>query len=286
MLQDKLVFQFQGLSKMIKLIMPLILILGIVGGVYLTQHPISLFPRADEKTFMEKITLSNMAPTSLSISYFTVAPTYDFIQYGEDTSVPKVALDSRVGADGLNPRLNTHYFSLKDLKADTKYYFKINSGNTLLPEGEYLTFKTPAAISGTPGFEVFSGKVKKSENGAFVAEGIVFLSSDQGQLLSAPVKDDGEWSIAYSGIRSADLSKYLQLSGTDQIKFMAYAGNDGFGLFGEYALKTSDININVDAGRVPFYRINVGQPGKPEATESASDNIIWANIKDFFKGAF
>lgn len=280
---------------MIKLILPLVLILGIIGGVYLVQNRVNLFPKADEIPFQEKVTISNIAPTSFAISYFTKAPSYDFIQYGEDTAVPTVALDRR-SKNGLNPQLSTHYFLLKDLKPDTKYFFKINSNGILLPEDSldaaassaYLTAKTPVAIPGTPGTEIYGGTVKKIGTGQAPAEAIVFLSSENGQLLSAPMKDSGEWTIGFSGMRSADLSKYLPLSGTDQIKFLAYAARDGFGLFGEYALKKSGINIEVDEGRIPFYKIDVTQPegGDTGNDNNRGGNVFWITVQDFLKGVF
>lgn len=271
---------------MIKLILPLVLIFGIIGGVYLVQNRVNLFPRADERPFQEKIIISNLATTSLAISYFTKVPSYDFIQYGEDTSVPNVALDSRA-KDGKNPALATHYFLLKNLKPNTRYYFKINSNNVLLPADSYLSAQTPAGISGRPGVEVFTGTVKKIESGAVPTEAIIFVSSENGQLLSAPMKESGEWAVAFAGQRSADLSKYLPLSGTDQIKFLAYAGRDGFGLFGEYALKTSGINIEVDEGRIPFYKINVDQRVPQSSNQvQPEDNILWVRVQDFLKGVF
>jgi len=273
---------------MIKLILPLVLIVGIIGGVYLVQNRVNLFPKAAEQPFQEKIVISNLAPTSLSISYFTKESSYDFIQYGEDTSVATPVYEART-KDGLNPKLYTHYFRIKDLKPNTKYYFKINSNGRLLPAGEYLTFKTPSGIRGRASIENFSGTVKK-ENGQDVAEGLVFLSTDDGQLLSTPVNEDGSWTISYVGMRTADMSKYLNISETDQVKFLAYAGLDGFGLFGEYAFRKEDIGVTVYQGTIPFYRINLGQQGvgvEGAANEDEVDNrTLWVRVADFLKGAF
>lgn len=259
---------------MIKLFLPLILIFGIIGGVYLVQNRVNLFPRADEKPFREKITISNIAPTSLAISYFTKAASNDFIRYGEDTSLPETALDSR-NQNGLNPRLLTHYFLLKNLKPDTKYYFKISSNGVLLPHNEYLSAQTAKTISGSPGVEIFSGTVRKFEPKTAPAEGIVFLISEKGQLLSAPMKENGDWTVAFSGMRKEDLSEYLELSDTDLIKFMAYAGSGGFGLFGEFALKKSGINIETDKGRIPFYKIETTLPDNSSDSQNGEDNILW-----------
>lgn len=266
-----------------KLILPLVLILGIVGGVYLVQNRVNLFPFAQTKNFQDKITISNLSPTSFTITYFTRYPTYDFIQYGEDTAVKNVALDSRL-KNGLNPQLTTHYFHLKNLKPNTNYFFKINSNSTLLPTGGYLTQQTPEPISGRGGVDIFRGTVKRIDNKTPL-EAIVFLSSKDGQVLSAPMREDGSWVVGFAGMRKANMSSYLNLSGTDQIKFLAYAGREGFGLFGEYALKRAGIDITVEEAKLPFYKIDVSKP--PASGQStpaqAEENILWITIKDLLK---
>lgn len=268
---------------MIKLILPLVLIVGIIGGVYLVQSRVNLFPQAATGAFQEKVVVSNLAPTSLVISYFTASPSADFIQYGENTDVPNQVLDAR--ENGSTSRLNTHYFKLSDLKPSTKYYFKINTRGKLLPENEYLTFETPGAARGTPSQEEFRGTIKKG-GGEVPLEGIVFLSSDNGQLLSAPMEKNGGWGITYNGMRTADMSRYLDIDEAEQIEFLAYAGGEGFGMFGEYALKQEGIDIEIDEGRVPFYKINLGQQPTNSSSAQGDEQTIWVQVSDFLKGAF
>lgn len=269
---------------MIKLILPLVLILGIIGGVYLVQNRVNLFPFAAESgNFEERVTISNLSPNSFSVSYFT-AGSYDFLQYGEDGKIDKVALDAR-SVDGRNPKLATHYFNLKDLKPNTKYYFKINSDGVMLPADSYLTVQTPGNIAGTPAVEMFKGRVVKE--GSSPREAIVFLSTENGQVLSAPMKADGGFAIGFSGMRKADMSEYLAVDDTEQIKFLAYAGQDGFGLLGIYGLKKDNIEIDLSGSgpsSLPFYTINIGQPGVSNAEgESQGEGGLLVDLRKWLK---
>lgn len=271
---------------MIKIILPIVLIIGIIGGVYLVQNRVNLFPKADTGNFEDKITISNLTSTSFAVSYFTKQPTYDYLQYGTDQTINNLAVDSRVGANGLNPQLFTHYFEVKNLTPNTKYYFKIHSGSRYYPEGQYLTQTTPAEISGVAPVESFSGTVKMRSGEKPPEESIVFISTEKGQLLSAPMTASGDWSITFNGMRTADLASYYSIPDTDIVKYLAYSALDGFGIFQAYALKHTNIDIKIDNDAVPFYKISVDKPASASSSgtpQSDQGGFELLNLRQLLK---
>lgn len=211
---------------MTKYFILIILILGLVIGLYLISQKTSLFSKAGVSDIPKEVKISNIADNSFTISWITDIATPGFIQYGKDQNLGQTALDDR--DSGSQTAHFTHHVSLKNLDPNSPYYFKIGSGAKVYDNsGQPYTQTTAPTTTDTPPLaDPLFGKVLK-QNGQAPNEALVYLQPEHGTVLSSYIRSDGNFLITLTNARADNLSSYLTFDSNRKMTLVARAGLDG-----------------------------------------------------------
>lgn len=180
-----------------------LIICGIAAGVFLVVKDQPFFTKASVDLTAQNITLSNITDTEATVSWQTTTATKSFITFGQKGPSEQTVLDDR---DMSTPSPRTlHYSTIKNLQPQTNYLFKITSGNVT---SETKDFKTGASASFQNGFGPIIGSILK--DGKPLEEAVVYLSISDATIQSGLVKNQGNFLIPISLMRTDDLSNTFQ----------------------------------------------------------------------------
>lgn len=188
----------------------LVLVLGLGAGLYLVGRA-TIMPRASAEETPKEIKVTNISENSFTVSWITEVATTGFVRLGTNAS----ALDQTVGDDrdqlsGSVDPFVTHHVTIRSLKPETTYYFKIGSGTrrTLFDNnGQPYGQKTPGVLGTPPPADTAYGTVMSAEGNP--ADGaIVYIRLPGAKSLSALVKSSGNWAVSLSTARTEDLTAY------------------------------------------------------------------------------
>ena len=191
-------------------IVGIILVLGaIVSGVFLIKQGPSLFLRAAPEITPTQIKTTNVNGSSFTISWITDEKTTGFVKYGLEQKLPFTATDDRDQLSGETESFLTHHVTVKNLKPNTSYFFKIGSGGKIFDNnGQTYQIKTAPAFSGSPPPNDVAYGTVVDQNSNPVEGAIVYLSLANANPASTLSKSSGSWVIPLNLIRSADLSSH------------------------------------------------------------------------------
>ncbi len=188
----------------------LVLVLGLGAGLYLVGKA-TIVPRASAEETPKEIKITNLTENSFTVSWLTEIPTTGFVRYGtQATSLDQTVGDDRDQLSGSVDPFVTHHVTIRNLKPDTTYLFKIGSGTrrTLFDNnGQPYGQKTPTVLGAPPPADTAYGTVVTQQSSP--ADGaIVYLRLPGAKSLSALVKSSGNWAASLSTARTEDLSAY------------------------------------------------------------------------------
>lgn len=169
--------------------------------------------RASEAETPKNIEVSNISDKSFTISFTTDIKTISAVAYGTSVNVGPIAIDDRDRESGKPSPRQTHYITVSGLEAEKTYYYTIQSGSVTYSDGSVPFSVTTGKMlgqAGSGGNETVKGSVILPD-GNIPLEGIAYVYSEQAQKLSVLLMPDGSFSMPLSGLRSKDLSAYLQL---------------------------------------------------------------------------
>lgn len=205
----------------------LILVAGLVGGIYLVNSRTSLQTKAGPTESPKNIKITNKGSNSISISWTTDIPMTGYLRYSEDPAkINLPAGDVRDQISGTSQVYTNHYVNITGLNPNKQYYFNIGSGSqTYNDNGRPFQFKTFASVSSPPE-DVVSGKVINPDSSP-VNGAIVFLDMDGAETTSTITKNDGSWRINLSSARTKD-GKVLTIDPkTTVLSIFVQAGTTG-----------------------------------------------------------
>lgn len=211
---------------MSRILLIILLIVGLMIGLYLLNQQTHLFSKAGGSDVPKQVQISNISDNSFTVSWTTLLSVPGFVTFGKDESLGQAALDDR-DKSSKNTHF-THHVTLKNLTPNTTYYFKIGSGaNVYDKQGKPFTQTTAPTTSDTPPLaEPLFGKVIKGDSKP-PAEALVYLQAEKNTLLSGYTQANGNFLITLNNGRTADLSKYLTIADTTDINVLVDAGPDG-----------------------------------------------------------
>lgn len=206
---------------MSKILVPFILILGLLVGVYLVSQTTSLFSKADVSTAPSEIKVSNISDNSFTVSWLTGKLTTGFIKYGSEALEETMQDDRDLGSQELRV---THHVTIKNLEPGKTYYYKIFSGPEVFDnQGKPFTQVTASTTENPPAMpEPVFGTVVKQEGGV-PAEALVYLQINNGSRLSGYTRE-GRWLITLNNARTKDLLDYISVEETDLINLEIKSG--------------------------------------------------------------
>ncbi len=197
----------------------LLLLAGVVGGVYLIQNRQSpTETQADVGTAPSSVEVSNVTSNSFTISWVTQNPTSGFLTYGTSSEkINSVARDKRdlLSSDYL--KYSTHYVQVSGLNPATEYFFMVNSGKTAYLTNESVPYTVKTASNLAEGsLSAISGKVQTSDGGV-LENAIVLISGPNLSTQSVLTDATGDWSMSLGGAVDPSLSKEASISQNDDV---------------------------------------------------------------------
>lgn len=204
-----------------KIIIFILLIGGLLVGLYLVSQQTNLFPKAAPLIAPKEVKISNISDNSFTVSWITPdKQTIGFISSGSTS-------DDR-DAGGPKPRI-THHITLKNLTPATVYSFKISSaGQVFDDQGKPYSVTTAPTTQDTPPLpQPIFGKIATEDNKP-PQEALVYIEIGEGTLLSSYTRTDGNWLVTLNNARVKDLSTYLNPQEGDQLAVTIQAGTEGF----------------------------------------------------------
>jgi len=207
----------------------LILIFGLVIGIFLVQRGQVFFLKAAPQITPFEVKITNVTDSSFSVSWLTEKEATGFVKFGETDSLDQTAADDRDQANNQTGQFFTHHVTLKNLKPKVTYFFKLGSQNRLFDNsGKPYEITTAQTISGPqPISDLTSGTIlTKAGKGA---EGtIVYLSISNMTPQSVLVAADGSWFIPLGTAYSANLGSFASYDRKAQIEeIFVQAGQEG-----------------------------------------------------------
>lgn len=183
-----------------------VMLLAIGITVVLSKNSFSFVSKATVGATPKNVLISNVSPTSFTLSYTTDAPALGSLGYGSDPSSAAVTLDDRDKQASKPTEHQVHYFTVKNLSPATTYYYLIQSGDQHVDDnGKPFQISTPASSSAQTSSPTttMTGTVAAAD-GSTPPEAIVTVSTDGSQQLSALVGSDGTYQIPLNGMLTSD----------------------------------------------------------------------------------
>ena len=104
-----------------------LLMVGIGTTIYLDQNQQTLFTKAKEGESAKEVHFTNISDTSFTVSWLTYSPAVGSVVVSGNNT--KLTLLDDLDSDNIGRARNTHYITVKNLKADTLYTVQILTGN-------------------------------------------------------------------------------------------------------------------------------------------------------------
>lgn len=205
-----------------------ILIVGLVGGVFLVKssNTDSFLPRASPETTPKNIKITNVSDTSVSVSWITDTATVGFVKYGTSaTALTLNANDDRDQSSGNTGLSKTHHITLRSLKSNTTYYFRLGTGAKLLYDdnGNPYTVSTVTTISSQA--KTIYGEVTTA-SGTSAVGALIYVTGDNMAPLSTIVQSSGSWVISLAQARTSDLKDAATLNPDSKLAIFVQSATD------------------------------------------------------------
>lgn len=202
-----------------------IIVLGVVLTTVIVRVQTSLRSSASVSEKPQNVKFTNLSDNSFTITYQTDTATTGSINYGQRKELGNIQLeDMDKEKDSLSSK-TIHSITVEKLSPDTKYYVVVTSGqNTFLNNGVPFEISTGPSISSPPVPTTIKGEIFLPD-GNVPNETLVYLNTDNSQLLSTTVAKDGKFNFSLKGFRADDLSNYLEVNENTVLKLFAISNS-------------------------------------------------------------
>jgi len=222
----------------------IILLVGTFAGVFFLNMTQVFRIGADALATPKNIRIGNITDTSATISWSTDKETAAFITWGDSASnIQKIENET-----ANNQKFFNHTIDITGLKANTPYFFKINSDGTSYDNGNIpWQFTTGAALAVNQASMPVSGSVMTT-SGQPSSHAIVYLTVG-GYLMSTLTSSSGNFVFQLGSVRKPDLQSYLTVDPAQTLLEISVVGGPG---------ETASANIFPQSAR-PIPTIVFGQ---------------------------
>lgn len=206
----------------------LVLIGGVIAGVILVGQRQGFSLRAGPTSTPRQVRITNINDTSFTVSWITDTSVSGFVRFGTGAG----DLDSTFGDDrdqisGQTGLYTTHQVTVKDLRANTDYFFKIGAGSQLYDNDGDAWEVTTAPTVARPAADPISGKVLLA-SGQPASGVLVYIEVEGGSPISTQTKASGVWNLSLSQMRVTTLESFLTYDKeTVRISIFAQGGDLG-----------------------------------------------------------
>lgn len=246
---------------------------GLVAGIVLLDKPLRALVGASPEETPKEVKMTNISDSSFVVSWVTAKSISGYVQYGEAGKPELVVSDDRDQEKGEIGNYFTHLVTIKSLKPEVKYSFKIGSGKSLYDNsGNLYQTTTAPVVNQVPAADVAYGQVVTA-SGDPVDGAIVYLSLPGAVSQATLSKPSGSWVIPIAVARSVDLTSYAAYDREkEKVEIMVQAG----------ALGTAVINTTTGATK-PVAEITLGE-NRNEGSETGGSGSVPAVGSKFSQG--
>lgn len=235
-----------------------------------------LLTKASETAAPKSVTISNISDTTFTISWTTTKPTTGAVRL-EGKRTHDVFYDDR---EGIAPSQSTHSVTIRSLKPETTYQFRILSEGKSYRNGAVLyEIRTGPTISGLgTSLEPAYGQITTQSEEP--AEGVlVYLTLTGGQMLSTLSKSDGTWVIPLNRVRTSDFTIYSAFQERTDETLLIRAHNQ------EAQVITDTMNDNpvpvITLGKsYDFRKVQVSAPKTPPVLGTSTQTVAITKPND------
>lgn len=237
-----------------------ILFIALGAGVFFIGSGPGIFsPRATPQTTPKNVKITNVTDTTFTVSFITDEATSAFVKYGTSaTSLNNREGDDRDQLAGNVSTYNTHHVTLRNLTADTNYFFTIGTGSNgqFDNNGKPYSVKTVQKASNQSAAQTIYGTVLTKDSNP--ADGsVVYVTVDKGAEMSALVRSSGTWAIPLSQLRALDGGAPPPIT-TNTLMLVFVQGKT--------PSDTATLTTTVGQPQFPVKTITLGQSNSPDAT--------------------
>lgn len=205
----------------------IILVIGIGVTSFLVRNNIPFFSQASIGENPQNVKITNITDTSFTVSYITSDSVAGIVSYGITPTLGQTALDDRDQLTGSVASYNVHHVTVRNLKASTKYYFSITSGQSIfLNNNEPFEITTGITIQTPPTNQPPMTGTILGLDGAPAKNTIIYVSTGESQTLSILLKQDGTYLLPLNALRTQDLTQYFVFSETTVIELLAQSPSE------------------------------------------------------------
>ncbi len=204
----------------------MLIVIGIGLTSLLVKTGVIVVGRASPSQIPNDVRISNISDTAFTVSYTTEEAAIGSLNFGKDRNLGITVLDDRDREGGNVISHKVHHMSLKNLTSEIPYFFSITSGQkTYLKNDTLFDVTTGPVVQSPPSAQVpLTGRILMPD-GSAPKETIIYVTSDNTQVISTLVKKDGSYTLPLNSMREDDLSSYFTFDKNTLIKLLAVNGS-------------------------------------------------------------
>jgi len=209
-------------NKRVPTIFALLVLVGIIAvSTVLVQKGIFYIGKAAPENQPQNVLISNVTDTSFTVS-FTTPGDVDSVLTMSDASVGKsLILDDRDKKNGGQEKYFSHLITVPNLKANTKYVFKLLVGAKEYSDPSYTAQTVSEIKEQPPSQNLIFGKILLPD-GTPAGDSIVSAKTQDSQLISAITNGNGQFVIPTNSLRTSNFNQYLVLQESSQMVITAF----------------------------------------------------------------
>jgi hypothetical protein len=185
---------------------------------WLTGNVVLFGTKAATEGVPKNVQITNITDTSFTITYQTDAPVLGSIGYGTNDSLGNIGLDDRDQILNKATEHRMHHITIKSLTPGSKYIFEISSGGSKYKNNDaHYEVVTAPSITAQTTPALLKGQVTL-DDGTIPIEGIVQITAETSQILTALLKPDGSYEVPLQSLRNRDLAAWTPLTAATELQ--------------------------------------------------------------------
>lgn len=249
-------------NKRIPTTLALLVLVGIIAvSTVLVQKGIFYIGKAAPENQPQNVLISNVTDTSFTVS-FTTPGNVDAVLTMPDAIVGNsLILDDRDKKNGGQGKYFSHLITVPNLKANTKYTFKLLVGAKEYSDPSFTTTTASLILEAPPSQNPIFGKVLLPD-GTLAVDSIVTAKTKDSQLISAITDEKGQFIIPTNSLRASNFNQYLILQENSSILITALH---------QTMKSTVDTTFSV-AKNLPSITLQEQYSFSPQTTETSTES--------------
>ena len=194
-----------------------LLLIGLGVGVFFINQTRTIGIKASPQLSPQQVKISNTGSNSFTVTWLTTDKTTGTISVSEGTGDEQIRKDFRDQEKKVLTSSSLHFINVDNLKPQTKYFFKVISGEKTY-DNSGKSFEVTTASQKIPADnDIASGKILTTDSRPAIGA-IVFLSLANTISQTAITDSNGNWIIPLATGRTTDLTDFSAYDRQTQIE--------------------------------------------------------------------